>query len=337
VEASFVGWRSAMSAALYGTDGFYRRSGAPAAGFRTAAHSSPMWGEAMFELASRVDAALDFPDRFDVVDIGAGGGELLGALARRAPDRWVLCGVDVAPRPAGLPSRVTWTTQPPEHVSGLLLAVEYLDVVPVDVAQRSTAGLRMVLVDGESGAERLGANVTGRDAEWLAQWWTPAAPGNRAEIGWPRDEAWRSLTASLSRGAALAVDYATRPDRHLAGTLTGYRHGRQVEAVPDGSCDLTAHVLFDSLVDDEDRLYPQAVALLALGLDRQGRFAADASPSRPDPAADPAGYLTVLARAGEAVDLLDPNGLGGFTWLLHCRGVPSPVEIAAADDARDGE
>jgi SAM-dependent MidA family methyltransferase len=317
-----------MAAALYGSDGFYRRPGAPAGTFRTAAHCSAIWGEAMFELARRVDFALGCPGRFDVVDVGAGGGELLDALAHRAPARWRLCGVDVAPRPAGLPTRVAWRADPPEQLSGLLLAVEYLDVVPVDVAEQSATGLRLVHVADGTGAERLGAKVTDRDAEWIARWWSPAAPGERAEIGWPRDDAWRSLTARLSCGVALAVDYAAQPARHLTGTLTGYRNGRQVPAIPDGTCDITAHVLFESLVDDDDALYSQAAALRGLGLNREGSFTTDPASSPLDPTADPASYLHRLARAGEAAELLDPDGLGGFTWLLHCRGVPNPIATA---------
>jgi SAM-dependent MidA family methyltransferase len=320
-----------MSAALYGPGGFYRRSGAPAGAFRTAAHCSTIWGEAMFELARRVDTGLGRPDRFDVVDVGAGGGELLDALASRAPDRWRLCGVDLAPRPARLPARVAWQTAPPDQISGLLLVVEYLDVVPVDVAEQSATGLRRLLVDDASESEQLGAKVTGRDADWLARWWSPTAPGDRAEIGWPRDDAWRSLTDRLTTGVALAVDYAARPERHFAGTLTGYRNGRQVAATADGSCDLTAHVLFESLVGDNDRLSSQAAALRALGLNDQGRFTTASPASRPDPATDPVRYVEALAGAGEAAELLDPNGLGGFTWLLHCRDIPNPIATAATD------
>src|SRR5437763_1035970 len=54
-------WREAMDDALYGADGFYRRSGAPAAHFRTAAHASPLWADAVAELAGRVDEALGEP------------------------------------------------------------------------------------------------------------------------------------------------------------------------------------------------------------------------------------------------------------------------------------
>jgi SAM-dependent MidA family methyltransferase len=101
--------------------------------------------------------------------------------------------------------------------------------------------------------------------------------------------------------------------------LTGYRSGRQVAPVPDGTCDITAHVLFESLVEsvdaDEARLLSQRDALLDLGV----------SARRPDYAGEPASYLRALGAAGEAAELLDPGGLGGFTWLVHAKGMRSPL------------
>ena len=66
------------------------------------------------------------------------------------------------------------------------------------------------------------------------------------------------------RDSALAVDYGhVAADRPGGGTLTGYADGGQVAPVPDGSCDLTAHVAMDSLSHDE--LHTQRDALRALG------------------------------------------------------------------------
>src|SRR4051795_3264543 len=101
-------WREAMADALYGPTGFYRSSGAPARHFRTSGHASPLWIDAIAELARRVDAELGEPVGFTVVDMGAGGGELIGALATTAPERWSLVGVDIAPRPVGVAERVQW-------------------------------------------------------------------------------------------------------------------------------------------------------------------------------------------------------------------------------------
>src|SRR4051812_50027825 len=105
-----------MHDALYGPAGFYRSSGAPARHFRTAVHASPLWADAVSELARRVDSALGGPADFTVVDMGAGGGELIGALAGGAPQAWAPVGGDVAPRPGGLPSPGQWLPQTPRGV-----------------------------------------------------------------------------------------------------------------------------------------------------------------------------------------------------------------------------
>lgn len=298
-------WREAMAAALYGPGGFYLDSGAPGRHFRTAAHASPLWPRAWLTLAERVYGALPAAERegFTVVDMGAGGGELIGGLATIAPPSWRLVGVDLAPRPAGLAERVDWNATPPTDVTGLIAAVEWLDVVPVDIAERTPDGVRLVEVD-DGGAERLGPPAGPADVAWLDRWW----PGlERAEVGWPRDEAWRDLVARLRAGVAVAVDYAAVPERDTGGTLTGYRDGRQVRPVPDGSTDITAHVLVESCAGT---VVTQREALRRLGID--GRV--------PPYDGDPAAYAAALTRASEAAELLDPHGLGGFTWLVETRG-----------------
>src|SRR3954452_3552834 len=307
-----------MADALYGDAGFYRRPGAPAAHFRTAAHASPLWADAIALLASRVDSAIAETDGFTVVEIGAGGGELLAGLAERTPPQWRLVGVDVCPRPDGLPDRVEWGEHPPASFDGLLLAVEWLDVVPVDVVERTEDVLRLVEVSTD-GRERLGGMVDTASENWLQQWWPVAEAGDRAEIGSTRDQAWSEAVSRLGRGVALAVDYAVDPRRDVAGTLTAYRDGRQVLPVPDGSCDITAHVLMESCAagvgEVESLLTTQEAALRFLGV----------SARRPAYGEDPRAYLAALQRVGEAAELLDSDGLGGFTWLLQARGVPLPL------------
>lgn len=303
-----------MADALYGAGGFYRRPGAPRGAFRTSAHTGRLWTQAWLELAHRVHRELGDPAGFTIVDVGAGGGELLAGLAEASPAQWRLVGVEVAPRPEGLPDRVEWLEQPPRAIVGIVIALEWLDVVPVDVVERTTDGVRLVEVD-EEGTERLGAEASGRDTEWLGTWWALADEGDRAEVGWPRDDAWGAATAQLERGVAVAVDYAALPRRDVAGTLTGYRNGRQVVPVPDRSCDITAHVLFESCIAstaaDESALLTQRLALRSLGIDA----------SRPTYNDDPAAYLAALGAAGEAAELLAPDGLGGHMWLVQTKGM----------------
>jgi len=301
-----------MADALYGDAGFYRRPGAPAAHFRTSAHTSPLWAQAIAALVERAGGDT-------VVEVGAGGGELMTALAGLLPAHRLVA-VDVAPRPPDVPARVEWSDALPDVFEGALVAVEWLDVVPVDVAEWTDDGVRYVEVSTD-GRERIGATVDADDTTWLQRWWPPAEVGDRAEIGTARDAAWADAMSRLRRGIALAVDYAVDPRRDVAGTLTGYRNGRQVLPVPDGSCDITAHVLMEACAaaapDVDSRLMPQQAALRALGV----------SARRPSYGDDPRTYLAELQQVGEAAELLDPDGLGGFSWLVQARGVPLPLDV----------
>ncbi|MFD4026332.1 SAM-dependent methyltransferase [Streptomyces sp. NPDC058576] len=325
------GWREAAQAALYGDEGFYRsplRSPeGPAGHFRTSVHASPLFATAVARLLTGIAQELD-TGTLALVDVGAGRGELLtGVLAAlpEGPDVTPYA-VEVAARPAGLDPRIEWCAEPPAGVTGLLFANEWLDNVPVEVAEADADGVpRYVQVRTSDGVERLGAPVTGADAAWLERWWPLSAPGDRAEIGRPRDAAWARAAGSLTAGLAVAVDYAhVRGARPPFGTLTGFRGGREVRPVPDGSCDLTAHVALDAcaaavstaLAPASTELTDQRAALHRLGVggDR---------PTLSLAATDPTGYVRALAAAGEAAELTARGGLGDFGWLLHRVGFPA--------------
>lgn len=313
-------WRTAWQQALYGPAGFYRRTEGPAGHFATAADglgpAADLLAEAVLAFARR--------ERLDaVVEIGSGRGALLTRLAARddAATPLRLTGLDVVDRPAGLPDRVEWVRSPggaelPPSVTGLratlLLAHEWLDVVPCPVLEADADGvLREVLVD-EAGAETLGEPVAAAaELAWLDRWWPgPHAPGDRVELGLPRDRAWADACAALDSGVALAIDYGHRRDaRPRGGTLTGFRDGQEVLPVPDGSTDVTAHVAVDAL--DGDRCRRQGDVLRDLGL----------RVPRPDAAGavgDPVGYLHALARSSASATL-GSGALGDFWWVETTR------------------
>ncbi|MCX4907779.1 SAM-dependent methyltransferase [Streptomyces sp. NBC_00878] len=335
------GWRPATEEALYGPSGFYRRPEGPAGHFRTSVHASPLFAGAVARLLCRVDEALAHPAELAFVDMGAGRGELvtgvLKALPAEVASRARGYAVERAARPIGLDHRIEWLPEPPPGVTGLLFANEWLDNVPLDVAEVDAEGtVRLVLVR-EDGTESLGEPVAGPDAEWLARWWpltgapdgpppaegvrhpTEAAAGLRAEIGLPRDTAWAAAVGALGRGLAVAVDYA-----HFAGarppfgTLTGFKEGRETTPVPDGSCDITAHVALDACALPGARLLNQREALGALGV-------SGARPSLTLASTDPAAYVRALAGAGEAAELTARGGLGDFGWLAQPVGIPNPL------------
>ncbi|WP_308313103.1 SAM-dependent methyltransferase [Streptomyces sp. ISL-1] len=306
------GWREAAETALYGPDGFYLKPEGPAGHFRTSVHASPLFAAAVARLLRTAAREADL-DEVALVDVGAGRGELLTGVLAALPSGFPVraYAVERAARPAGLDPRIEWTAEPPAGVSGLLFANEWLDNVPVDVAEVDPDGVARYVLVGPDGAERLGSPVGGADADWLARWWPLVEPGARAEIGRPRDEAWSAAVSTLEAGLAVAADYAhVRDNRPLFGTLTGFRAGREVPPVPDGSCDITAHVALDACALPGAELLPQRDALARLGV-TGGRPPLSLATS------DPAAYVRALASAGEAAELTARGGLGDFGWLLQ--------------------
>ena len=187
-------------------------------------------------------------------------------------------------------------------------------MVPCTVAEVVAPGrLAVVLVDPATGEES-----TGRRAAPTTSWpgargtgpstGCRSAPGSRS--AWPAT--WRGATSSrgCAHGILLAVDYGhTAGERPAGGTLTAYRDGALVAPVPDGSCDLTAHVAVDSLEHDE--LTTQRAALRDAGARRRhSRRTTSPAPTRP--------ATSPPSRGASAVGALTaPDGLGGFAWVLR--------------------
>jgi SAM-dependent MidA family methyltransferase len=318
-----------MERALYGDGGFYRRGERPTAHFRTSVHASDRFAAALAGLLTTVDAALDRPDPLDLVDIGAGSGELLPRILDWLPHRLAARvrahAVEVAPRPPELPARIGWHPDPPTEVTGLIVANEWLDNVPLDMIELTHDGPRLVLVDPETGAERLGPLPSPEDRRWLDDWWPLRDVGDRAEVGRPRCRRWAETVLRLRGGLALAIDYGhERADRPTVGTLCGYRDGHVVPPIPDGSCDVTAHVALDACAVAGTEagatgtlLTTQRAGLSALGL-TAARPSLDLARSAPQE------YVRALCTAGEDAELIDPAGLGGFGWLVQTVGIPVP-------------
>lgn len=226
--------------------------------------------------------------------------------------------VDVVDRPDGLDERVEWLRSPggadlPAELhdlpAALVVAHEWLDVVPCTVAEVDATGtVRTVLVDPATGAESLGAPLDGAERAWVEDHWSGSTPGERIEVGLSRDRAWSDLVCRVRSGTLVAVDYGhTEGRRPSGGTLTAYVVGQQTTPVPDGSCDVTAHVAIDSL--DADEVLTQREALQALGT-------TGATPPHALAQADPLAYLRALERAGAQARLLDREGFGGFWWAV---------------------
>ncbi len=350
-----VPWREAWHTALYAAGlGFYVTRGGPAAHFTTATHgvTGAVLADAFLRLWAR-----RYGDRLPsvVVDVGAGRGELAthllhalrptkrgqsgqsGQSGQTAPPHLIesggsaprLIAVDVVDRPEGLHQGIEWirspggTDLPPELLDlalddALVIAHEWLDVVPCDIAQIDATGrLRLVLVDPGTGAESLGPELDDRDAAWCEAHWPASMPGDRVEIGASREAAWLSLSSAIGSGLTVAVDYGhIASARPRGGTLTGYRLGSLTDPIPDGSCDITAHVAVDAL--DVDLLATQRDLLRDLGL-------RGATPEHGLAARDPLQYLRALERAAAEAELIRRGGFGDFWWAVkHADSRPVP-------------
>jgi SAM-dependent MidA family methyltransferase len=306
-------WKQAWDAALYGAEGFFRRE-APAAHFRTSVHASALFAEALVRMTRA--AGLD-----TVVDIGAGRGELLSAMHALDPGLDLL-GVEVSGRPADLPDAVAWTPALPEAVHGLVVANEWLDNIPCHVVEVDADGeLRVVHVDPATGEESLGSalrspSVPPSLSTWVDRWWPldGREPGARAEVGSTRDAAWADVVRRV-HGVTIAVDYGhTRAERPPYGSMRSYLRGREVDVLPDGSRDVTAHVAVDAVADRvgaEVRRQGDVLRELGVSGDRPDLSLADT---------DPPAYLRALSEATEATELTAAGGLGDFWWVLTSTG-----------------
>jgi SAM-dependent MidA family methyltransferase len=324
-------WSSAMAEALYGPSGFYRRQ-VPGNHFRTSVSSTPLFAVALSRLVMHVDDALGNPEPFDLVDVGAGDSALLTGIRQHLPtalrDRVRAVAVELRDHPAAL-DHIHWTSELPSDLNGLVMAHELLDNVPCDVIARESGRLHVVLVNAQ-GEESIGPEVDKQSRAWLNAWWPLVEDGDRAEFGEQRDKRWANVVGSLNRGLALAVDYGHRREDRLsgsynAGTLTGYRDGRHVLPVPDGTCDITAHVAVDACAAaglaagaEHTRLIRQRGALQALGV-------SSAIPDRDLASLDPPEYVRQLSTASSAAELMDPVALGSFWWLFQSKGMAIPV------------
>ena len=98
----------------------------------------------------------------------------------------------------------------------------------------------------------MGQHSTTSNAPGSRRWWPINEPGDRAEIGSSRDQAWAQIVSGLASGLALAVDYGHLRDERASGASFRPAHSPATETVaqvlpaPDGSCDITAHVAMDA-------------------------------------------------------------------------------------------
>lgn len=224
--------------------------------FVTAPELGSVFAECMARGVARVFDELGSTGRTDFLELGAGSGQfaydcLLALRVLEAlPDRYRILEVSadlkerqadlLATLPHDLFDRVEWLEEPPtEDFQGVVFANEVIDALPMErfgVADSGDTLMEMIRVN-DSGALQSSAQPAKRSIEEAVAKLQASLPDSEL---WPRPyvgevrtgvESWlRSVTAHLTRGAALFVDYGAdaaevyRADRTTGTLLCHYRH-----------------------------------------------------------------------------------------------------------------
>jgi len=329
-----------MELALYHPElGYYasaeRRSGA-GGDFFTSVDAGPLFGEMIAEQMAEMWRALESAGatHFDLVEAGAGSGRLtrdvLDAAARLHPALYERLRVTLVERSTAARAAQASTLTDhdavigasqaslPSRLTGLLLANELLDAMPVHLMTVRDGIIREVHVTEHHGRllelelEPSDPALSGRlrdpDAALPSVW--------RGEISLEAERWIAAAGQAIERGFMLLFDYGheqmeLRSATHAGGTLTTYRSHAADRAgwlSDPGSQDLTAHVDLTAIRAaarsagfDDLGCVDQTYFLVGLGL-------TDRIPTTSDPAA--------IARRLAAKTLILPGGLGSTMKVM---------------------
>ena len=316
-----------------------------------AAH--PSFGALLAIQLERMWEVLDRPERFIVVEMGAGSGLMARDALAYATNlsveferslRYIAIDRYPSPGPDGL-QPIASDGVPLKDVVGCLVSNELVDAFPVHRFQVEGGSLRELFVGlddqgelvetpGEPSTALLAARLGGRIGDM--------PDGSRGEVN-PGIGPWISdVSRALTRGFVVTIDYGHEADelysaKRSSGTLqTYYRHthgGSPYRRV--GRQDITAHVDFTAIMEEG-----RSLGLRPLGLATQADFLHRLGLARM------LGRLRDLGLAQQEHDanrlammeLVKPDGLGGFKVLVQERGtgVVSLSEIAPSEEKMSG-
>ena len=332
-----------MELALYAPGLGYYSGGSQkfgAAGdFITAPELTPLFARSLAVQAAQIMAA----SAPEIIEIGAGSGvlaaELLLALeARQAlPERYRILelsaelrqrqGRTLADRAPHLAARVEWMEGLPARCSGLVLANEVLDAMPVALVTWQEDGLaERGVVNSDAGfawADRAATGPLLAAAQAL-----PVAPPYLSEIGLA-GAAWvAEWGRSIERGALLLIDYGYpqreyyHGQRHRGTLMCHYRHHHHEDPLwLPGLNDITAHVDFTAIASAAFD-----AGLEVLGYTTQAQFLLNCGITDLLSALQDQGDKIYLSASRAVGKLLSPAEMGEqFKVIALARGLETPL------------
>lgn len=342
-----------MALALTDPEGGYYRAAEARPGrggdFLTAPELHPIFGATLSTGLMEIWDRLERPSPFTIREHGAGTGALAVAILDAIDDDAVRLAVryepvDVDPRRLDA-FRETLTAAghgaalgaPTDDVpvTGVVLANEVLDALPVHRVRRRGADLRELAVAVDADGALREAEIeptTPTLAARLEAEGVELVDGQTAEICLSLDAWIAEAAAPLARGIVLLIDYgapATElydPVRRRDGTLRAYlRHRVHHDPyVHIGRQDLTAHVDVTAVERAAQAaglttigITTQAEALMGLGIQERLQSI------QADPATTMAEYTLVRA---SLMRLLDPAAMGRFRVMAFGRDWPDRTD-----------
>ena len=254
-------------------------------------------------LANQVAELADSLGNYDILEIGAGTGQLAADLLQelapdKLPDHYLVLerSADlqavqrerIAAAAPGLLDRVEWLDQPPTTPwQGVLIANEVLDALVVERFRMGKEGVEQLCVvqqddqftwASRQAPERLKLAVE----RVMAGLETRLQSGYRSEINLNTAHWLNATTSQMERGLALFIDYGYPraefylPERSDGTMMCHYRHRAHDDVFFwPGLQDITAWVDFTALAEaadtcelDVEGYTSQAMFLLGCGLDR---------------------------------------------------------------------
>lgn len=358
-ERGWIPFSTYMDLALFHpTAGYYARLSAVGArgDFATSASLSPVFGKLMARQFIQIWQRMGAPSRFDVVELGPGGGQFAAAALEEAARhrrfyralRYGLMERSPSLRETQATLLARWQDKlhwgsdleelAPDGIEGLVFSNEFFDALPCHRLEQTADGLceLAVKIAGDRLEEIRVAPSSPRLAAEIAADGLNLREGQRVEVSLAALDVMAALGKALKSGAVITVDYGdvageVYGPRRLKGSVRGYFRHMRVEdpfARP-GAQDLTYDVNFTALARAGAEaglrplgLAPQGEVLRRLGLEAEIRAARRGkSPLEADQASAPIEKLA------------EPLGMGeGFKVLFQGKGV-EPADLAGLGGA----
>ena len=308
--------------------------------FTTAPEMSQLFGATLAKQVAQILTATGG----EVLEFGAGSGKLARDLIRALgklgcePHQYLILepSPDLRERQrtmlekefSDFDSKVKWIDRLPENFTGVMIANEVLDAMPIDLIAWQADGIY-----------QRGVAISDEGFMWQDRIVEPGAlldhaktvnvaPGYVSEIHRAGEAFIRSVGDSLQHGVALIIDYGFldheyfHADRNTGTVMCHYRHRAHTDPffLP-GVQDITAHVNFSAMMDaarstglEVEGFTTQAKFLIACGItDELGEI-------------DSANAAQYLPLANQVQRLLSPAEMGElFKVLAIGRGIDFPL------------